>query len=314
MREQNKIVLGTRGSQLARAQARTVADGLRGLWADLNIEIKVIRTSGDESSSRTELPDPRAGRKGMFTAEIERALLAQEVDLAVHSAKDLPSELTPGTEIPAVLSRASVNDILVATIPCDLQSLPIDGIVATGSVRRQHQLRWKRSDLTIVDLHGNVPTRLRKLANDEWHAIILAQAGLDRLGLEVNKGQIDFEERKFWMTALPQEIFLPAGGQGVIALQMRSGDDRTRELVDPLNHFNTRLCLRAEREFLRLLHADCNQPVGVLATIKGSVMKVRAQIFDPEATTPDEATIEGPIEDAEQLAAQLFKQIHGEKD
>lgn len=314
MREQNKIVLGTRGSQLARAQARMVADGLRGLWADLEIETKVIRTSGDESSAGTELPDPRAGRKGMFTAEIERALLAHDVDLAVHSAKDLPSDLTSGTEIPAVLSRASVNDILVATIPCDLQSLPIDGIVATGSVRRQHQLRWKRPDLTIVDLHGNVPTRLRKLAKSEWHAIILARAGLDRLGLELNEGQINFEDAKFWVDFLPEEMFLPAGGQGVIALQMRSGDDRTRELVDPLNHFDTRLCLRAEREFLRLLHADCNQPVGVLATMKGRVMKIRAQIFDLGATAPDEATIEGPIEDAEQLAAQLFKQIHGEKE
>ena len=314
MREQNKIVLGTRGSQLARAQARMVADGLRGLWADLEIETKVIRTSGDESSAGTELPDPRAGRKGMFTAEIERALLAHDVDLAVHSAKDLPSDLTSGTEIPAVLSRASVNDILVATIPCDLQSLPIDGIVATGSVRRQHQLRWKRPDLTIVDLHGNVPTRLRKLAKSEWHAIILARAGLDRLGLELNEGQINFEDAKFWVDFLPEEMFLPAGGQGVIALQMRSGDDRTRELVDPLNHFDTRLCLRAEREFLRLLHADCNQPVGVLATMKGRVMKIRAQIFESGATTPDEATIEGPIEDAEQLAAQLFKQIHGEKE
>ena len=114
------------------------------------------------------------------------------------------------------------------------------------------------------------------------------------------------------MNALPEEIFLPAGGQGVIALQMRSGDDRTRELVDPLNHFDTRLCLRAEREFLRLLQADCNQPVGVLATMKGRAMTIRAQIFDPGATTPGEATIEGPIEEAEQLAAQLFKQIHGE--
>ena len=312
MREQNKIVLGTRGSQLARAQARMVADGLRAHWAGLKIETKIIRTSGDESPVGTEVCDPRAGRKGMFTAEIERALLAGEVDLAVHSAKDLPSELTSGTEIPAVLSRAPVNDVLIATTLCDLHSLPIDGVVATGSVRRQHQLRWKRPDLTIVDLSGNVPTRLRKLAEDEWHAIILAQAGLDRLGLEASEGQIDFEDTKFWIDFLPEKIFLPAGGQGVIALQMRSGDDRTRELVDPVNDFETHVCLRAEREFLRLLHGDCNQPVGVLATMKGSVMEIRAQVFELGATAPGEGTVEGPSEDAEKLAGQLFEQIHGE--
>jgi len=305
-----KIVIGTRGSELALAQTQSVADALKARWAGLRIEIKVIKTRGD--NGKTGIVDFRAGRKGLFTGEIERALIRREIDLAVHSAKDLPSTLTPGTELAVVLPRAAADDVLVATTPCDLHSLAADGIVATGSVRRKHQLRWKRPDLEIVDLRGNVPTRLRKLAKDEWHAIILARAGLERLGIAANNGQIVFEGSEFSISVLSREVFLPAGGQGVIAIQARSDDERLKEIVDPINHFDTRLCLRAEREFLRLLHADCNQPVGVLAIIEGVIMKMRAQVFDLGATTPREGLAEGPSEDAERLAAQLLGQINGE--
>ncbi len=305
-------MIGTRGSELAQAQARMVSDGLRARWADLAVETKIITTSGDENNRKILDAVQPAGRKGLFTAEIERALLAGDVDLAVHSAKDLPSELTAATEIVAVLPRAPVDDVLISIVPWDLHSLPANGIVATGSVRRKHQLRWKRSDLEIVDLRGNVMTRLRKLAIDQWHAIILARAGLERLGLETKERRLRFEESEFFVEVLPQEIFLPAGGQGVIAMQVRSGDDRARMLVEPLNDFDTRLCLRAEREFLRLLHGDCNQPVGVLAIVDGAIMKIRGQVFDLEATTPRKGSIEGPSEDAEQLAARLLEQINGE--
>jgi hydroxymethylbilane synthase len=308
----SQIVIGTRGSELAQAQARMVSDGLRARWADLTVETKIITTSGDENNRKIRDAVQSAGRKGLFTAEIERALLAGDVDLAVHSAKDLPSELTAGTEIAAVLPRAPVDDVLISIMPWDLHSLPANGIVATGSVRRKHQLRWKRPDLEIVDLRGNVMTRLRKLAIDQWHAIILARAGLERLGLETKERRLRFEESEFSIEVLPQEFFLPAGGQGVIAMQVRSGDDRARMLVEPLNDFDTRLCLRAEREFLRLLHGDCNQPVGVLAIVDGAIMKIRGQVFDLEATTPRKGSIEGPSEDAEQLAARLLEQINGE--
>ena len=308
----SQIVIGTRGSELAQAQARMVSDGLRARWADLTVETKIITTSGDENNRKIRDAVQSAGRKGLFTAEIEPALLAGDVDLAVHSAKDLPSELTAGTEIAAVLPRAPVDDVLISIMPWDLHSLPANGIVATGSVRRKHQLRWKRPDLEIVDLRGNVMTRLRKLAIDQWHAIILARAGLERLGLETKERRLRFEESEFSIEVLPQEFFLPAGGQGVIAMQVRSGGDRARMLVEPLNDFDTRLCLRAEREFLRLLHGDCNQPVGVLAIVDGAIMKIRGQVFDLEATTPRKGSIEGPSEDAEQLAARLLEQINGE--
>ena len=199
----SQIVIGTRGSKLAQAQARMVSDGLRARWADLAVETKIITTSGDENNRKIRDAVQSAGRKGLFTAEIERALLAGAVDLAVHSAKDLPSELTAGTEIAAVLPRAPVDDVLISIMPWDLHSLPANGIVATGSVRRKHQLRWKRPDLEIVDLRGNVMTRLRKLAIDQWHAIILARAGLERLGLETKERRLRFEESEFSIEVLP---------------------------------------------------------------------------------------------------------------
>jgi hydroxymethylbilane synthase len=303
-----KVVLGTRGSELARAQTQMVIDRLKERWSGLDVETRIIKTRGDDQT--TAITDVRAGRKGLFTGEIERALLGHDVDLAVHSAKDLPSDLTSGTEIIAVLPRAPVDDVLVAITQGDLQSLPYDAIVATGSVRRKHQLRWKRPDIEIVDLRGNVPTRLQKLARDQWHAIILARAGLERLGIDLNKRRFAFEGNEFFAEFLPQEFFLPAGGQGVVAIQVRSDDNNLKMLLEGINDFDTRLCLRAEREFLRLLHGDCNQPVGVLATLDGATIKIRGQIFDLEATTPRVAMVEGHSEDAEKLAAQLFEQIN----
>jgi hydroxymethylbilane synthase len=304
-----KIVTGTRGSTLALTQTEMVVEKLRTRWAHLNVEIKVIKTRGDDA--KTAVPDIRAGRKGLFTATIERELIRKNVDLAIHSAKDLPSTLAPNTEIAGVLPRGAVDDVLVATTPCNLESLPADGIVATGSVRRQRQLRWKRPDLEIVELRGNVTTRLQKLAADQWHAIILANAGLQRLELNSSEQEIEFQGNRLFTATLPLDIFLPAGGQGVIAMQICSDNEQLKEMVDAISDFDTRLSLRAEREFLRLLHGDCNQPVGVLATINGTTMKICAQIFDAGATTPRQGVVEGPSEDAEQLAAELLQQLNG---
>src|SRR6266699_4538306 len=174
-----KITLGTRGSELARAQTLLVEKAIRSAHPSVVIETKIIVTRGDN----TKVVDLNAGRKGLFTAEIERALLAGEVDVAVHSAKDLPSETSPDAEIAAVLPRAPMDDVLVSKHRGGLASLPEGATVATGSVRRKHQLLWKRADLDVIDLRGNVPTRLRKLAENQWASIVLARAGLERLGL-----------------------------------------------------------------------------------------------------------------------------------
>jgi hydroxymethylbilane synthase len=306
----DRLVLGTRGSELALTQARMVENALRAKWSGLTIETKIISTRGDQAKGEFGIKDVRAGRKGMFTGEIERALVTHDVDLAVHSAKDLPSELVPGTMIAAVLPRAASDDVLVSLGNYKLETIPRDGIVATGSVRRQHQLRWKRPDLDVVDLRGNVPTRLEKLATDQWHAIVLARAGLERLALRVDDTRIQYEDKTFFVEPLPREIFLPAGGQGIIAMQIRAHEERLRMLLEAVTDVDTRLGLRAEREFLRLLHGDCNQPVGVLATIARSTMTIRAQVFDLNATTPREGEVEGDLQDAEKLAAALFKKIN----
>ena len=306
----NKIVIGTRGSELARAQAGMVEEALRDKWPDVTIETKIIRTSGDEAHPRAG--NLRHGRKGLFTAEIEKALLARDVDLAVHSAKDLPSELTTVTEIAAVLPRAPMDDVLVSKRTGGLASLRKGATIATGSVRRKHQLSWKRPDLKIVDLRGNVPTRLRKLAESDWDAIVIARAGLERLGLSLGQHEMSFEGRQFSTEILLSEIFLPAGGQGIIALQIRADNESIRAIVQPLNDRETLLCLRAEREFLRVLQGDCNSPVGVLATTKSGNMKMRAQVFQDGSGAPRAGRVEGRCDDCERLAAELLRQINGE--
>jgi hydroxymethylbilane synthase len=306
------LVIGTRGSALARAQTEMVEHALRAAWSDLAIEIKIIKTSGDETArGATESTDPRADRKGMFTAEIERALLAEEIDVAVHSAKDLPSEKTLGVEIAAVLRRAPVEDVLIMKEPGDFVSLRLGAVVATGSVRRTYQLQAKRKDLRITDLRGNVPTRLRKLVENDWDALVLARAGLERLGFEPTRSTIQFEGTKLSTELLPREDFVPAGGQGIIALQARSEDEKTKRLVERVSHAETLLCLRAEREFLRLLHGDCDSPVGVLATIEASAMTLRAELFEPDSRMRRNGNVQGDREQPEWLAAELIKQING---
>jgi len=300
-----KIVLGTRGSELARTQARLVEKAMQTVRPELRIGTKIIATKGD----KTKAVDLRAGRKGLFTAEIERVLLAGDVDVAVHSAKDLPSETSPGVEIAAVLSRAPMDDVLVSKHPGGWPSLPCGATIATGSVRRKRQLLWKRKDLQLVDLRGNVPTRLRKLADNDWDAIVLARAGLERLGLTPARNEISFEGRQFFPEILPSEIFLPAGGQGIIALQVRDNDETTTAIVDLVNDRETLLCLRAEREFLRLLNVDCNAPVGVLAGIDNGVMKMRAQFFMNESAAPWRAEVAGIPDDCEHLASQLLDRL-----
>jgi hydroxymethylbilane synthase len=304
-----KLVLGTRGSELARTQAQLVVKAIQSLHPRVAIHTKIIATKGDDA----KIVDPSSGRKGLFTATIERALLAEQVDVAVHSAKDLPSEPSRGAKIAAVLPRGTIDDVLVSKHQRSLASLPAAATVATGSVRRKRQLYWQRPDLNLVDLRGNVPTRLRKLAQNNWDAIVLARAGLERLGFSTTRTEIDFEGRQFFLEILPLGSFLPAGGQGIIALQIRVNDQSTHALLEPVNDRDTLLCLEAEREFLRRLHGDCNFPVGVLATISDGKMTMRAQLFQDESSAPREAEMEGSLDAGETLAAQLLRMIRQDR-
>jgi hydroxymethylbilane synthase len=176
-------------------------------------------------------------------------------------------------------------------------------------VRRKHQLLWKRADLHVVGLRGNVPTRLRKLAEHEWSAIVLARAGLERLGLPPTRPEISFEASRFFLQILPLEIFLSAGGQGIIALQVRADDQRVKAIVDLINDRTTLLCLRAEREFLRGLQGDCNCPVGVLANVSDGTMKMRAQVFVHGVVEPHRGDVEGAPDEGERLARELLNRL-----
>ncbi|PYK53694.1 MAG: hydroxymethylbilane synthase [Verrucomicrobia bacterium] len=300
-----KIILGTRGSELARAQARLVEKAIQAARPDAGIETRLVTTQGDKVGPL----ERQAGRKGVFTAEIERALLAGDVDIAVHSAKDLPSETNSDAEIAAVLPRAAIDDMLVSKHPGGFASLPKGAVVATGSVRRKHQLLWKRADLKVVDLRGNVPTRLRKLLENDWDAVVLAHAGLARLGLSPAHDKITFESSQFFIGILPHEIFLPAGGQGIIALQVRADDQTMKAIAALVNDRETLLCLRAEREFLRLLQGDCDCPVGVLATIDNDMMKLRAQLFTDQSAAPRQGEVEGTHDEGERLAERLLLRL-----
>lgn len=299
-----RLVLGSRGSELARAQTVLVQEALKRAWPRLETAVEIIKTRGDEQKS--EPLDPRAGRKGLFTGEIERALVAGEIDLAVHSAKDLPSDAAADLEVAAVLARAPVDDVLIRK-----QADGIAAVVATGSVRRQYQLRWKRPGVEVVELRGNVPTRLRKLVSGDWDAVVLARAGVERLGYGLASGSFEFEGVSLHAQLLPLDDFLPAGGQGVIAMQVRSDDENAKAMVRAINDADTLLCLEAEREFLGLLQGDCGSPVGVLATMSGSRITVRAQVFEPPRIEPRTARVEGEAKSGKQLARELWEAIDG---
>ena len=295
-----RIVLGSRGSELALTQAGMVEQALRLAWPGLEVAIEIVRTSGDEGARTGPVSDRKAGRKGMFTREIEKELLVRRIDVAVHSAKDLPSEENAELELRATLRRAQTEDILVTRNGAGLTTVPAGATIATGSIRRRRQLLWKRPDLQIADLRGNVPTRLRRLReNESWSGIILARAGLERLGLAV-EGEI-----------LSPDDFLAAGGQGVIALQVRRDNESTNDLLEPLNHRPTHDCLRAEREFLRLLKGDCDSPVGVQARIDEEKLTLRAQVFETEKAAPRVGKVSGALADCEAIAAHLMAQLYG---
>jgi hydroxymethylbilane synthase len=291
-RVSQKIVLGSRGSELARRQTAMAEAALRQAWPDFEVVTQIISTRGD---TRTAEPlDPRAGRKGLFTREIERALAAGEIDVAVHSAKDLPSEMTEGLELGAVLPRAAVEDVLIRKKSGE----------SSGAM-------WKFPGVEVVDLRGNVPTRLRKFLQSDWQAIVLARAGLDRLGYDLARGAFEFEGVSLRAETLAADVFLPAGGQGIIALQVRGDDNDRKDIVRAVNHAETLLSLEAEREFLRLLQGDCGSPVGVLAAIAGGNMIVRAQVFEPPRVEPRTARVEGDASAPKKLATELWETING---
>src|SRR5258706_12134126 len=245
------IVIGTRGSQLALWQANFVRDELRRLHAGVSIEIEIIKTTGD---AVLDSPLSLIGSKGLFTKEIEQSLLEHRIDLAVHSLKDVPTTLPEGLMIGAVPKREEVHDVFVghpAKPRLTIEELPAGAVIATGSVRRKCQLLKWRPDLQIVDLRGNLNTRLARLDKSDWHGIILAKAGIVRLGAGDRITQ-----------TIPVERMLPAVGQGALGIEIRDGDADAINLVKPLNSGATLLCPDGERALLRVPAGGCQGPIG----------------------------------------------------
>ena len=261
---QAAVLLGTRASALARAQTDVVIGMLTGAWPELACETRVIATAGDRSQASGR-PLPEIGGKGLFTAELERALREGEIDVAVHSLKDLPTEDAEGVVVGAVTRREDVRDCLVAREGGSLAELTVGAVVGTSSLRRAAQLRALRPDLDVRSIRGNVDTRIRKVADGEFDAALLAAAGVRRLGLE--------HEVTEW---LPAETMLPAPGQGALAIQCRADDHALRALLATLDDPPARAETTAERAFLRALGAGCAAPVAALAEV-ATTPRVRLQ-------------------------------------
>jgi len=283
-----KLRLGTRGSALAKTQSELVADWLRARGSD--VETILIRTTGDRLS---ELEQPIEG-KGIFTKELDEALLDGRIDLAVHSMKDLPSEIPAGLEIAAVPEREDPRDVLVARGGLSLSALPSGALVGTGSPRRAGQIRALRPDLACAEARGNVDTRLRKLHEGAWDAIVLARAGLRRLGRDAEATQV-----------LEVDEMIPAVAQGALALTTRRGEPL--EPIRALDHAATRTAVRCERRILRDLEGGCRAPVAAYAAIDGETLRIAAAVMSLDGTTVIRVDRDGPADEPEAVGAEVAR-------
>lgn len=280
------IRIGTRGSPLALWQAHETKRGLmaaHGLTED-QFEIAVIKTSGDRIQDR---PLSEVGGKGLFTKEIDEALIAHQIDVAVHSMKDLPTVLPAGFAIGAVLPRHDVRDAFVSLRYPTLAALPIGATVGTSSLRRQAQVGALRPDLKIIGFRGNVQTRLQKLSDGLADATLLACAGLDRLSMS----------DRIASRIEPAEM-LPAVAQGAIGIVANANDEPIMQLLAQLDHKASRLCVATERAFLKVLDGSCRTPIAAMATLKGGVITLRGQVLSPDGRHSLECMHEGPASSA----------------
>lgn len=284
-----KLVVGTRSSQLALWQADFVIGELAKKYPELVVEKRLMTTKGDKILNA---PLAKIGGKGLFTKELETAMLEGEIDIAVHSLKDMPVVVPEGLVITAITQRADPGDAFVSSKYESFQQLPAGAKVGTSSLRRKAQLLHARTDLQIEDLRGNVNTRLRKMEEENFDGIILACAGLKRLGFGDKIRQV-----------LPQTMCLPAVGQGALAIECRQADKETRELLEFLNDRCTRLCTEAERGFLATVEGGCQVPVGVHAVSAEAGIRVEAVIASLDGSTLLRDALEAEVKDAQEARA-----------
>ena len=289
----DRLVIGSRGSQLALWQTNFVKTNLENRFPKKSFEIKIIRTTGDD---QLESALSKIGDKGVFTRQIEAELLSGGIDLAVHSLKDLQTEQPQGLKIGAVCEREVPNDALVSKQGVSIDDLPRNAKVATGSLRRRSQLLHHRPDLEIAEIRGNVPTRLKKFDESNLDGVILAYAGLKRLGFESRISEV-----------IPFNIMVPAVGQGAIAVEVREKDKQTIEILEKLEHRQTRVCVTAERAFLRTLEGGCQVPIGAYAFLEGGQIVLEGVVGSLDGTMIFREKTTG--RDAESLGTDLAEAL-----
>ncbi len=289
------IIIGTRGSALALAQTESVKKNILERFPDTEISLKIIKTSADKDLTASI----RSGSTvGVFVKELEQELLNREIDIAVHSMKDMPTKIPAGLQVAAIPGREDVRDAFLAKSVRDLNELPAGSVIGTGSVRRQAQILALRPDLKVKDLRGNIDTRLNKLNDPSYDAIVLACAGLNRLG---------YQNRITAPLSLRQ--MLPAPGQGAIAIEIRSEDARTLSLVAPLNHPETAVPVLAERAFLQRMGGGCNVPVAVYARLMGNLLEIEGLVASPDGSRIVRESAQAGKESANEAAIALADRI-----
>ena len=291
---ERQIVVGTRGSKLALWQANFVAKALQEKF-NVKAELKIIKTTGDKI---LDAPLARIGGKGLFVKEIERALSSGEVDLAVHSMKDVPTELPEGLKISAMTQRFDPRDALISKSGVKLKHLPKRTRVGTSSLRRKAQLLHLRPDLEIVDVRGNLETRLRKMNDGQFEAIVLASAGLERMGFADLITEL-----------IDPQVSLSAVGQGSIGVETRIDDEEVNELVKAVNHYPTFQAITAERATLRLLEGGCQVPIGALGEVNGQQLSLQAIVASLDGRRLYRQQLTGSVEEAEWIGKEVGRQL-----
>ena len=290
-----KVIIGTRGSDLALWQANYVKSQLQAHFPEDSFEIKIIHTTGDQV---LDVALSKIGDKGLFTRQIETELLEGGIDLAVHSLKDLQTSQPEGLFIGAVCERELSNDVFISRTGSPIEELRHGARVATGSLRRRSQLLSFRPDLNVEEIRGNVPTRLRKFEESDLDGMILAYAGLHRLGFGDRITQL-----------IPSEIMLPAVGQGAGAIEVREGNDDVNRMVAELDHPETRICVAAERAFLKKLEGGSQVPIGAAAVVTGDRITVTGYVGSLDGKISFRESIEGSIESPDDLGLKLAEKL-----
>lgn len=295
MQERSTLVLGTRGSKLAVHQSEWVQTRLRELAPHLTVTLRRIQTSGDKI---LDVPLAKIGGKGLFVKEIEEALLSGEIDLAVHSMKDVPTELPPGLDLLCIPTREDARDALISRDGTRFKDLPHGAKVGTSSLRRQAQLLQARPDLSISTLRGNLDTRLKKLREGQFDAIVLAAAGLRRLGWETEITEY-----------LSPEISLPAIGQGALGIEGRREDTFVRDVLNRLEHAPTRIMVMAERALLHRLQGGCQVPIAAHATLMGSEIVLEGLVASVDGKEVIRDRVKGTVDDPFSVGVQLAERL-----